>query len=65
MGVITFGRRRKGPSAAAFHDAAALRRRYGANAEQWCEIGLAGQSDASRRRALEDIRLALKQTPPL
>ena len=63
MGMITFGKRRKGPCAAALHDARELRRRYGVNAEQWCEIGLLGPVDARQRKALEDIRAALKETP--
>jgi hypothetical protein len=61
--MISFGRRRKGPGAAALHDALQLRRRYGASAEQWCDLGLAGPLDDSRRRLLEDIREALKETP--
>ncbi|OYX31920.1 MAG: hypothetical protein B7Y99_09300 [Caulobacterales bacterium 32-69-10] len=63
MSFISFGRRRKGPGPAALRDAAQLRRRYGAKAEQWCEIGLAGLTDETRRRTLEDIRQALKETP--
>lgn len=63
MSFMSFGRRRKGPGPAALHDAAQLRRRYGANAEQWCEIGLAGVKDESRRKTLQDIREALRQTP--
>jgi hypothetical protein len=61
--MSSFGRRREGPGPAALHDAAQLRRRYGANAEQWCDIGLASAKDEHRRRTLEDIRLALKQVP--
>ena len=64
MGVITFGWRRKSPGAAALHDARELRRRYGANAEQWCDIALMGKVDDAKRRMLEQIRLALKDTPP-
>jgi hypothetical protein len=63
MGMISFGRRRKTPGAAALHDALELRRRYGADAEQWCETGLLGAHDEAKRRALEEIRLALRKTP--
>jgi hypothetical protein len=61
MGMMFW--RKRPPGAAAMHDAIELRRRYGVNAEQWCEIGLLGAHDEKKRRALEAIREALKSTP--
>lgn len=44
--------------------AADLRRRYGAEAETWCEKMLAGLPPRDRRRvAILDIRRALRWTP--
>jgi hypothetical protein len=48
---------------AAMHDAYELRTRYGANAEQWCEIGILGARDPEKRRQLESIRAALAEMP--
>jgi hypothetical protein len=40
-----------------------LRTRYGADAEEWCEIGILATDALSRRRALYRVREALRALP--
>jgi hypothetical protein len=46
------------------HDAIELRRRYGAEAEQWCEAGMYSAASPATRRMLKDIHRALAHIPP-
>lgn len=63
MGWLWLGRRKPLLDADALHDARELRCRYGAGAEEWCELGLLAAAEPSKRRALKRIRTALAQVP--
>jgi hypothetical protein len=63
MTWLSFPRRRPSAPLEALREAKDLRRRYGANAEQWCEIGLLAAGDPDKRKLLRNIREALNDLP--
>ncbi len=50
-------------TAAVLHDAVELRRRYGCEAELWCEAGMLSSTSRPTRRLLGQIHKALEQVP--
>jgi hypothetical protein len=65
MGILSRFIPDKVETAAVFHDALELRRRYGREAELWCEAGMLSSSSGATRRLLKHIHKALEQVPAL
>jgi len=63
MGILDLFGRDKAHAEAVRHDAAELRRRFGDEAELWCEAGILGAADGATRRLLKEIRKALDDVP--
>ena len=65
MGILSrFASHDRSYDAAVKHDAVELRRRYGGEAERWCEAGMASASSPGTRRMLREIHRALADVPP-
>ena len=63
MGILSRFVRDKSEAAAVLHDAIELRRRYGQEAELWCEAGMVSAPSGATRRLLKEIRKALADLP--
>jgi hypothetical protein len=63
MGILSRFVHTKAEAAAVLHDAAELRKRYGPEAELWCEAGIHGARSAATRRLLKRIHKALADVP--
>ena len=63
MGILSRFVHDKTESAAVRHDAIELRRRYGPEAELWCEAGMLAAPSGATRRLLKQIHKALADVP--
>jgi hypothetical protein len=63
MGMLSMFVRDKAQAAAVIHDAVELRRRYGREAELWCEAGIHSAPSGATRRLLRQIHKALADLP--
>ncbi len=63
MGFLSMFGRDKIETAAVLHDALELRRRYGDEAELWCEAGIYSAPSPATRRLLKQIHKALASLP--
>jgi hypothetical protein len=64
MGLFSRLVRYREQEQAVMHDAIELRRRYGADAEQWCEAGMYSAASPATRSMLKAIHRALANIPP-
>jgi hypothetical protein len=63
MSVLSIFVRDRVQAAAVLHDAAELRKRYGREAELWCEAGIHSAPSGATRRLLKQIHRALADLP--
>jgi hypothetical protein len=63
MGLFSVFAKNKTYEAAVMHDALELRRRYGPEAEDWCEQGMYSAPSAATRRMLKRIHRVLAHLP--
>ncbi|HTK35700.1 MAG TPA: hypothetical protein VL358_10510 [Caulobacteraceae bacterium] len=63
MGMLSIFVRNKAQAVAVLHDALELRRRYGPEAELWCEAGIHSAPSGATRRLLKQIHKALADVP--